>query len=356
MLCYCGLMESFNEEKNYGNMLENNITSEEVFGRTKLSWLPYLFFAISLLMFVGVITVGILLNFGIIGSNNDEKLLNVKEVNSKSDNLEISRNKNGVDKNKPESDGNNENKKNETEINNLTESDIGSDIDNSEVELANTANQYLDDKFSVQEGCLKEQWKGKDIKILVLGSINPQGEISFNNWYTFDKMHDYPSGNNNLVFKYSDSEGQLLREIRSPDIVAMDSSDNESENSHFRFTLPYIKNARSISLYEDQKLIEQRRVSVCVPDIRWVEDPTNNTFSQGFRLMWVAGDGDSDKFEYLINYSVDNWESVEMIGITNENNIFWDISELKSGVYRVGVYATDGLNTGVIRSGDFRIN
>jgi plastocyanin len=118
----------------------------------------------------------------------------------------------------------------------------------------------------------------------------------------------------------------------------------------FGEVVEWITGTKRVAIYSGTVEMAARQVSDSAPTVSLIEPNGGETLTNTAVLRWHAADADGDPLSYLIQYSVDDGASWEVValGITATTTYTQDLTSLRgTQTGRLRVIASDGVNTGM---------
>lgn len=123
-----------------------------------------------------------------------------------------------------------------------------------------------------------------------------------------------------------------------------------------RGKIPFPTATRTVRFYRDGVLIHEINVSEAGPDIRLTWEPPQSVRGKQ-TISWIGEHPESQPLQYFLRYTHNDGKTWVRVGLrTDETKQQVDFDELPGGDRcRVGVVATDGVNTVIAESKSFSV-
>ena len=197
-----------------------------------------------------------------------------------------------------------------------------------------------------------------DPKILLIrGSIDANGDISFYDFYLTD---GYPYGitDGNYTIELQDINGITIDDHNfGPSLWPDLNWGKDINKTAFDFAIDYNSNIHKIVGRYSGSVKAERVISSVAPTVTVVYPKQGDVWTDTNSIQWSANDSDSNNLSYSLLYTFDNGASWYPIALdVTDTNYTWNVNEVDpKNNYKIKVIATDGVLTGDNNSGTFTI-
>ena len=169
---------------------------------------------------------------------------------------------------------------------------------------------------------------------------------------TDDPKYSTEDINSPLIVEMSNDKGQVTSRYRVPTGPLKTQQKNELGVIG---KVPFPPETRLIRFYREKVLIHKLDVPKNKPTVRINWQPPAKAEGT-FDIEWVAEHRDNKEMHFLVLYSNSNGKSWRPLSLPSANHQFRiNFDDLAGGLCRIGIVATDGVNTVWTTSPNFRV-
>ncbi|MEK6303370.1 MAG: hypothetical protein AABO41_21890 [Acidobacteriota bacterium] len=199
--------------------------------------------------------------------------------------------------------------------------------------------------------------------LTVVGSLSAEGKLSLQPGY-ITRSHDVKAQGNSSnepdqflgVEMLDDKKGVVSRNYLPLVDFCVGASKGISVTERMvAGKVPYDPATRLLRFYHNNKLVHEVEVSKSSPEVELIWQPSKTIKGQQV-VSWTGKHPEDKPLHYMVCYSNSDGQTWQPLSLSTEDTKYQiDFDQLPGGKGRVGIVATDGVNTVMVESQAFKV-